>query len=736
MFVGRYDETELIRARLAADRSAPDTASIIAIHGLFGAGKTTLLRRVRSIVEGEGLADALFIVNEDVSTASLPEFVYHLAGSFVSLDPSITRFFLDETEARRRRYLQIVGRIGSDTMPLLNHLRAELHSPGHPGGTGGRDLEGEILSLELAIKNQFNNPDDQRLMLDNGNVLAESLIVDMMNTFFPLNDRVETLTEYIERGIAPKKIVILIDTYEKITQLLNPWLIESFLPYIYQKRFGDFHSYRTPYLPAGTFVREFFDVRIVIAGRERLSLTDLERRWDRYREQMIELYVGPFTRDELAEYLRANGFDPNVHLEQVVETTHSLPYLVALWVDAARAGANGAHRAFVTSLAEQRIFWYKTDEQKEWIRAAAFLDWFDADALRCFSAIGSRAPQAFEYLRGTSEVAGASATHPGKFELHGIIRAALREATFQESGILAEELKESAEAFYDADRILSAFPTEEREIVGNLAGFARFDEHAIGAWFGGEAHLVRSIVAEHPDLFPVNGSGWSMEPARAKVLRRYNRSSRRDTYQGTMRELELLWERRKGELEEAREALRGKILDAESRIRQIESQRTLKSNLRQSARGAMSTLEVDLQTARRRRRQGLTMRDSLVARTSFFFLVFCLLFVFFSDLIPADESVRSLVRTAALALSLLFLFVFALMLGRILYMKSRKKEMKDLREDVASAEERLRERETEYHSLSVETENAAGEIAALRERIEGWRTETAAIETRLREPYV
>lgn len=736
MFVGRIDETEIIRTQLASDRERPDVASIVAVYGLFGAGKTTLLRRVRSIIEKEKLADALFVVNEDVTATSLPEFLYHLVSNFISLDAAVPRFFVDETEARRLRYLQIVGRIGADTMPLLGQLRSELHMRGsHPQGNA-RDVESEILALELAIKNQFNNADDQRLMLDTGNVLAESMIVDMMNTFYPLSDEIDSLTTYLERGKTPKKVVLVIDTYEKITPLLNPWLIESFLPYVYQKRFGDFQSYRTPYLPAGTFVRDFFDIRLVIAGRERLSLTDQERRWDRYRDRMEELYLGPFTRPELADYLQMNGFDPEADIERVLELTHGLPYLVALWVDAAHADADGAKHAFVTSLAEQRIFWYKTAEQREWIRAAAFLDWFDADALRCFPGVGERASQAFEYLRQCSEVARPSAAHPGKFELHGIIRAALREATFQESGELAEELRESASAFRDAFGVLSAFTPRERELIRRLAYFDRFDDYAVGVHFGGEAHLVRDLVAENPNLFLRRDPSMSLASDAAKVLRRYNRHAQRESYQRTVDELKLLWEKRRDQLQQEIDDRRGMIAEAEGKLRRMTSEQTMKSSLQNQTRASMGTIEADLQIARRKRRYSLSMRDSLVARTSFFFLVFFVLITVFADRLPLDPQTQSLIRTSALALSVLFLFVFALMLGRIFYMKSRRRELRDLREDVDSTEDRLRGKQFEYHSLAAEAETVGSEMAALKERIVGLRREIDERTARLAEPYV
>jgi predicted nucleic acid-binding Zn-ribbon protein len=89
-----------------------------------------------------------------------------------------------------------------------------------------------------------------------------------------------------------------------------------------------------------------------------------------------------------------------------------------------------------------------------------------------------------------------------------------------------------------------------------------------------------------------------------------------------------------------------------------------------------------------------------------------------------------------MVLSVLFLFIFALMLGRILYMKSRRRELRDLREDVDSTEERLRGKQFEYHSLGAEAETTESEMSALKERIVTLRREIDERAARFAEPYV
>jgi hypothetical protein len=715
-------------------RDAPGYAEIINLYGLFGAGKSTLLRLLRSRIEQDRLADALFVTGEDIDTSTIPEFVYQLASGYHALDPAVPRLMGEETEARRRRYLQIIGSLPADARPMLAEI--ERSAPLADGQYGERQLDADIFAFEVAVRNQFNNVDDQRLTLDTGNVMAEAFIVDLVNTFFPINEEFPSLDTYLEKGLPPRRIIIAIDTYEKITPLVNPWLLESLLPYLYQKRFGDFQSYRSPFIPDTIQVRQFIDARFIIAGRERLTLTDQERRWDRYRESLREIRVALFTRDEVTAYLKGMGIADAGVVDTVIDQTHGLPYLVALWVDAARAEEEGTERTTINALAQQRIFWYKTPEQREWIRAAAFLDWFDVDALRCFETIGEGAERAFDYLRSASEVAGPSRAREGKFEVHEIIRRALRQATEQESGERADEFSEAASAFYGASELLARFNPLDKKLLRRLAYFSRFDEAALQNYFGGEAHLVRDLVDSSPDLFEKGRFTTSLAAEAAGRLKRYNRYAERKIYQQRLDELQRLWQERAAELEQQRGEMRLQVIALESELRARQSEQLLKSDLQKRAALGVGDLDSELHTARKRWSRSLSPKDAMVARTSFFFMVVMFVVVFFADLLPVDEGMQGIIRTAALGLFALFLVTFSLMLGRIFYMRSRRVEHQSLREDVASVEGRLISRQREFHELGAEAERVEGEIKALAERIDALNIAIEEAGLRLKEPYI
>jgi hypothetical protein len=451
---------------------------------------------------------------------------------------------------------------------------------------------------------------------------------------------------------------------------------------------------------------------------------------------MQELRVGPFSAEELQQYLKLNGVEVNGQIDHIMDMTQGLPYLVSLWVDASKAEAQGAEKAFVNALAEQRIFWYKSPEQREWIRSAAFLDWFDADALQCFAPIGNQAQRAYEYLRNTSEVARPSSTKPGKFELHEIIRTALRESTLQESSDRALAYRESADAFYNASDLLARFEPKDRQLIRRLAYFARFDDNAITEYFGGEAHLVRDLIEKAPDLFDVHGDMFSLRPEPARKLKRYNRCADGTAYRQLVDEVRSLWAKRREQLFSEIESRQKAIADAEDTIRQVVSEHQMRSDLQGKAHQDLNLLQTEMHVAKRRWNRRLSTRDALVARTSFFLMVLFALLVLFADVLPVDPATRDLLRTAGLVLTMMFLAIFSLMVGRILYMRSRRQEHESLRDDVISLEQRLLQKQYEYHDLAAKAGKTESESRSLHQRIDDLNREVRQRQEWLEQPYV
>lgn len=735
MFVGRAKEFGSIMQLLKAKRTNPEKPLILGVSGLFGSGKTTLVNQVISEFIKEGNADGIYITNEDIGSGSLPEYAYSLANSYKPLGNSKPRFSVEETDSRRRRYMQIVGKLGTDVIPILRELR---NSP-RTVSDELPELENEKFALEIAIKNQFNSTDDQRLILDTGRILSESFVIDMMTTHFPLLQGMKSLQDYIVKGEAPKKIVFFIDTYEKISAMVNPWFLESLLPFFYTKRFGDLQSYRTPYLPDDSFIHDFFDIRLLISGREKLTMTDLERRWDRYREGITEFRIEPFTKEELKKYITLNGLEGFAKdTDKVMKLTQGLPYLVALWADSAKQNKAGDEKMMMNSLAEQRIFWYKTPKQCDWIRAAAFLDWFDADALQCFPCIAdeAEAAEAFDYLRYSSEVVQPGTKKEGKFEVYEIIRNSLRESTWQESSEMAVEYQEAAQSFYDAFAVLEKFSPHDRHLIRRLAYFDNFDDEAIARCFGGEAHIVRELIAKSPEMINCKNNIFSMKDDVAIRLRRYNRSADSKFYHKILDEVRELWFWRRATLEKEITGRETKIQEINIQLAKTQADFERTIIVQDEAFKMLGVLQSEARNIKTDKSGKMTAKETMIFRTSSFFLAFFVLLLLTVKSLPIDERTIDVLRSAAFILAPFFLFVSAGLLAKMLYSKNNSQQKKAMREDIVSTEQRLLNKQYEYHDLGAQIKKIEFEISALKANAERLKSEIAVQEYKLINSYV
>jgi hypothetical protein len=746
MFIGRQNEIDAICSNLVKPAGDKQTKTIFAVHGLFGAGKSTLLRHIEDRIVKDCLADAIMISNEDADVRYLPEFVHQLALSFQSCTTDVHRFNIGETESRRLRFLEIIGEIQANDFGLWEKVNEQnLLKIGQAAGdkTAVQDIHtNNILTYESAVKNQFNNPDDQRLSLDTGNVVSESLIVDLMNTFFPLNSKVKSLESYIQNS-PPRKIVIVIDTFEKISNAINDWLLESLLPYCFKKRFGDFRSYDSPYLQPEFAVSQFLDFRFIIAGREPLTLTDKERRWDRYRSQMSEMHLSGFNEQEISQFLKSEGIPGEPNADDVKNMTEGLPYLVSLWADAQKAQRQGAERMFLSTLAEQRIFWYKTDEQKEWIRSAAFCEWFDADALRCFPFSNKNYREAFNYLRNTSELTRPNPQKPTKLMLHPVIGTCVREATIQESEDVARQYANIWQIFKEANEILGEMDSGEREIARNLAYFPRFDEEfALKEFFGSESSHAREFLKKHETLFKRNTHTLSVQPDKEKILTNYNKLVDRTDFNEKASTVRQLWADRKQQLETEIEQNSVEISGLRNELIKLEGEVELKRQMAGAAQGRFMEAENEANLLKKRWNHRLANRDVAVARMSFFIAAVSLVLAYFiPDIIAAldpvaAEETANLFQKVLYGIAFIFGAAFVVYLFRVLYVRSQKAEMVRMQENRESVEQKSAKERADMQFYQQESETASKRMVILKQRILDLTKENELKAAMLTESYV
>ncbi len=704
MLIGRSSELQSIVSEIAKPATANDVKRIIAVHGMFGVGKSTVLREVVERLHNASHVDVVLSSNEDARLEHLPEFVHQLLNSFYACRDDIPRYKSDETDSRWMRYIELRKEMDSLFGPA---------APNHDNTT-------ELAEARQNYTKQ-RNADERRLLSDTASVMCEALIVDLMNTFFPLQSR-DGEDPHFEVPSTQRKIVVVIDTYEKMSTALNAWLLEHFLLYCYIKRFGDFRSYNSPYLSPEVHVRQFFDIRFLLAGREPLFETDPERRWDRWQSTVLDIPLKQFNPQHVREYFELEN-NHLIDVQEVMRSTGGIPYLVSLWSRTQTIQGSDPERQSIVSHAADRILWYKSTEQKAWVRCAAFCEWFDADLLRCFSEAHANPHKAYEYLRRRSELCRTSQNQPDKLELIPVVRESLRATVQKESPEEARGYEEIVRVALQARETLANFSAEEQRALKHLAHVRHFQaEKTVAALWPHDQDIVERLIERVPTLFERHTQSRSLKTDLRELLAQfcaqYDRSEDAEEY----RRIADYWAKRKDELSTdvanstlTRDQLQATLLTVERELEQAQL------DVRDAQSHAME-LEQEIHPLRQSTPPYTSNRDAAAARIA---LILCVMIVAATWYAPelsayfhAVPDMVDAVQKVLLAFAIGFGVLFVFFLSRSVALRQQRRQHHKNRQLLADLDERYGVTREKLNASFALVESKKRERATLVSRLE------------------
>lgn len=618
--IGRKNEIESLLRAVSADRTSSGFKRIVSIAGVFGVGKSTLLREFKKNILGDDLASAMCYIDEDTRSVTLTEMLARLSDSF-----------------------QLVGSV-----------------------THSRSIEHFAERFESHSNSTFEKFNHSR-------PLTEAILVDWFSSLFDFQSQPRGLDTFQALGLTPKKVLVVVDAYEKTSDILGHWLLSEFLPLVWEKRLSDLSTFDTSSINPNYFIRDFIDCRVVIAGREPLPATDLERRWDRYREDTMSIALKEFSIHEREAFFQKEGLTSTA-IPDFSES--SLPFLLTLFADSSKA--KGADAGLIALKAQRRIFWYKTEEQMEWIRCAAFCDSFDADILRCF--LGADSQRAFNYLSASEELTCTATESGGRVSLHGIVRETICRATAIDSPDLAKESHETFATIRQVESVLTGATDIERQILLRLAYFVCFDQNALRSGFSISLDVVRETIAKYNSLFIRNETTIALRQDIRILFDRFNKKWDADRYQALVERTRLIWASRREEL-----AKHGSALEKESRTFQNNSTslRIRLDTLEKQKEVVFSTLDArrqELEANHNRSIVLLSTREIVLAR---FALVFSLIFggaswsapSLVGLLEPRATSLGTLIQFVFATIASVFFFTFTTYIVKTLALRKRRKEL-------------------------------------------------------------
>jgi hypothetical protein len=521
------------------------------LSGKFGIGKSELINQIESEIIENKTADGILKINDLSDCRFLTDFACKLIDSF-RLVKKPNSIATAETCFYKEKFDSILNECQEMDFEIFEKLYEKEYMLSYPDYiNNNQDMNGDEINdeLKLQIEQKFPKKSDKSILFDVKNIIAESIIVDLMNLFFP-NATEKDYLDFISLG-NPIKVLIIIDNYDTVAGTILNWLISTFFNYCYSKSFNDFNYYNITKIDSIIKINHFFDFRFIIASRDNIA----EREFRKYDDELLKLCrpvkLEPYSSENISEFFRGNENSSILNFEFINKITNGIPYLLMLWEEYIKVATEISDYSIIYKLAFESILQYYTTEQQDWIIGAAFLDEFDAEALKCLPMIGIKSNEVFNFLKNSQELT-ITESNGNRVKFQADIGEYIQRGFTFESADTAKKLTEICTLYSTASEILNRFSGKEREIIRNLSYFKRFDLiRAFESAFKEDAEIARRTVEKYPDFFIKNQMTYSIIPDSASILIEYNKLYEPEKYEKKLFLVEETWENCRTELSNA-----------------------------------------------------------------------------------------------------------------------------------------------------------------------------------------
>ena len=295
--IGRDKDLTVFRASLS---QADSDTMFFSVSGQGGVGKTTLLKQFRRITEEQGQVAAY--VDEGAQTnrvEDVPEAIDRLVK-----DLEAQGFKFEKFRERYKVYRQKKQELEADPEAPsgiaagLGRFGAKAMMGSVKAIPGVGEAIGELVDIDATAEragdlvsfawSKFRNKDEVQLVTE------------------PLEVLTPLFVEELNRIIADRTVVLLLDTYEQTGRFLDEWL-RSLL----DDRYGKLNA----------------NFRLCVAGREPLD----RNLWAEFESFMARSPLEPFTEAEARLFLMSQGISSEAVLAEIWRlSSQGLPLLVSM----------------------------------------------------------------------------------------------------------------------------------------------------------------------------------------------------------------------------------------------------------------------------------------------------------------------------------------------------------------------------------------------------------------------
>jgi hypothetical protein len=517
---------------------------ITLIHGQFGIGKSEIVREVFSKFGENSFFDCLININFDVEKRFISNYLKSTEIRFPKSDAGSFNSDINETFYNDNRLSELLRLLSDKDKDIADTTTKQFQLKLFPPIEDSENLGSD--EFVKKIEALLDKKGDRRLILENSRVTAESLIVDLMNIFFPNSEKFTSFDKYLETITSPVKILFVFDNFDRIAYSIFNWLSEYFLPTCLQSKFGDFIAFNVRDSEKELFINQFFDFHFIISNRVDPSLNDFFPFFSKNLDFIQKFELGLWNRDESLLYLQSQKLPENTRHDDIIAASFGNQFLMDMFMQEQQSEIKEFDKKTVYNKIIEKYLDGKTAVQVDTIKLASLLGTFSINDLKSFPALFDKYTYSWKFLlflNDLTEIADQKLSFRHPFD--DIFKLAFADSSKQE--IL--ESKNLPAILESISEIIPNLTDDELKIVRSLAYFENFDfEIAVESAFLDKASDAKIFVQKNSSLFFKHLHTHSLKGDIRNVLMKLNNVIDNDKLEAKRNLVQSIWDKRLNEI--------------------------------------------------------------------------------------------------------------------------------------------------------------------------------------------
>ena len=263
MFENTNNELSKIIDLVHTSDNSETNKSIVVISGGFGSGKSYLVENIINSIIEEKFADCIINISNNNFTF-IPELM-HSSVLNIKTEFGYISEFGSESTYNLEQFKSYLDNLKKSNPNIFNAycFSSKLKSQ-FEWAENYTLIKSQESIIYDSVKDLFPKKGELRLLFETYTVAIESLMVDLMNIFYPISD---TENPIISKTGDKKKIILSFDNIDSINGSMYYFFINFVIPYCFTKTFGEFLSYHISFIDSNIKISDFFDFKLIIASR-------------------------------------------------------------------------------------------------------------------------------------------------------------------------------------------------------------------------------------------------------------------------------------------------------------------------------------------------------------------------------------------------------------------------------------------------------------------------------------